>query len=89
VNEVSAFRVNIVTENQQQWSRAFVGRRPTKEDVLATISSDPKHLDYFTTLVQEYWPGDQSIRVCVFAGVTVGRIEIQPIEAQIVLEVGE
>jgi hypothetical protein len=53
------------------------------------ISSDSRHLSYFTTLVQEHWPADANLRICTYAGVKVGRIEVQSIEAQIVLGHGK
>ena len=89
MKELPAFRVTIVTEEGLRWSRAFVGRRPTKKDVMATINDDPQQLSYFAALVQEHWSEDELVHIGTYAGcasVTVGRIEVHWIEPQIVLE---
>jgi hypothetical protein len=91
MKQFESFRVRVDPADHAGWSQTFVGRRPTKGDILVAIADDGVSLK--TTLfepcfrlVRDHLLPDDTIRICPSATGGLGRIEIQSREHVIMLE---
>jgi hypothetical protein len=77
MKEVPIFKVQIHIEGGTRWVRYFAGN-PTKNDILiAVLDGSPFQGDHLTTLISNHLQEADTHRVCTYAGVTIGTIQVE------------
>jgi hypothetical protein len=86
MKEVPIFKVSIHIEGGARWVQYFSGNPMKTDIVLAIMVGAPFQGDHLITLVQKHMHEADTHRVCTYAGVTIGTIQVEKFTTAFVSE---